>query len=73
MLVNGIQKEIEPFGNKLKMPIGEYTKLLVQKEQEYKELFGEEEFNDMRKRSYETKETYLEFMQKDMQDKLKQY
>lgn len=55
------------------MPIGEYTKLLVQKEQEYKELFGEEEFNDMRKRSYETNETYLEFMQKDMQDKLKQY
>ncbi len=73
MLVNGIQKEVESFGSKLKMPIGEYTKLLVQKEQEYKELFGEEEFNDMRKRSYETKETYLEFMQKDMQDKLKQY
>lgn len=73
MLVNGIQKEIEPFESRLKMPIGEYTKLLVQKEQEYKELFGEEEFNDMRKRSYETKETYLEFMQKDMQDKLKQY
>lgn len=73
MLVNGIQKETELFGSKLKMPIGEYTKLLVQKEQEYKELFGEEEFNDMRKRSYETKETYLEFMQKDMLDKLRQY
>ena len=73
MLINGIQKDIEPFVSKIKMPIGEYTKLLVQKEQEYKELFGEEEFNDMRKRSYETKETYLEFMQKDMQDKLKQY
>ena len=73
MLVNGIQKEIEPFESRLKVPIGEYTKLLVQKEQEYKELFGEEEFNDMRKRSYEKKETYLEFMQKDMQDKLKQY
>lgn len=73
MLVNGIQKEIEPFESRLKMPIGEYTKLLVQKEQEYKELFGEEEFNDMRKRSYETKETYLEFMQKDMQNKLEQY
>lgn len=55
------------------MPIGEYTKLLVQKEQEYKNLFGEEEFNDMRKRSYEAKATYLEFMQEDMQNKLKQY
>lgn len=73
MLVNGIQKDIEPFGSKSKMPIGDYTKLLVQKEQEYKNLFGEEEFNDMRKRSYETKETYLEFMQNDMLDKLRQY
>lgn len=73
MLVNGIQKDIEPFGSKSKMPIGDYTKLLVQKEQEYKNLFGEEEFNDMRKRSYEAKETYLEFMQEDMQNKLEQY
>lgn len=73
MLVNGIQKDIEPFGSKSKMPIGDYAKLLVQKEQEYKNLFGEEEFNDMRKRSYETKETYLEFMQNDMLDKLRQY
>lgn len=73
MLVNGIQKDIEPFGSKLKMPIGEYTKLLVQKEQEYKNLFGEEEFNDMRKRSYQAKVTYLEFMQEDMQNKLEQY
>ena len=55
------------------MPIGEYTKLLVQKEQEYKNLFGEEEFNDMRKRSYQAKVTYLEFMQEDMQNKLEQY
>lgn len=68
-----MQKEIEPFESRLKMPIGEYTKLLVQKEQEYKNLFGEEEFNDMRKRSYEAKETYLEFMQEDMQNKLEQY
>lgn len=49
-----------------------YTKELIELEQRYRDLFGKEEFEDMRKRSYESKIPYKSFIKADMERKLQE-
>lgn len=49
-----------------------YTKELIELEQRYRDLFGKEEFEDMRKRSYESTMPYKSFIKADMERKLQE-
>ena len=49
-----------------------YTKELIELEQSYRDLFGKEEFEDMRKRSYESAMPYKSFIKADMERKLQE-
>lgn len=49
-----------------------YTKELIELEQRYRDLFGKEEFEDMRKRSYQSTMPYKSFIKADMERKLQE-
>lgn len=54
----------------------EYSKAVSEQETMYKDLFGAEELKGVRRRFFgegSAGETYLEFLQKDTERKLKQY
>ena len=49
-----------------------YTKELIELEQRYRDLFGKEEFEDMRKRSYQSAMPYKAFIKADMERKIQE-
>lgn len=62
-----IKKAIDPMSDYYN-----YIKELIELEQRYRDLFGKEEFEDMRKRSYESTMPYKSFIKADMERKLKE-
>lgn len=52
------------------MDIASYTKQIVEAETRYKDLFGTEEFKDMRSRACASTKSYLSFIEDDIRYKL---
>lgn len=53
-----------------RMDIVSYTREIVEAETRYKDLFGTEEFKEMRSRAYVSCKPYLEFIEDDIRRKL---